>query len=139
MCSLRIFFLIVISLTDTNDSQDSRQRKVNHYFSCFPLPPAHEYAFNLSRFLPLLFNQSICNYRTDSWWDLFSLEICILLGFSSMQLSRSYWLSSFKVTLWEFELISNYHRSTTKRPASPTDLNTTSHHCLSITPTQPYT
>ena len=26
-----------------------------------------------------------------------------------MQLIRNYWLSYFKVTLWEFELISNYH------------------------------
>ena len=36
------------------------------------------------RFLPLLFNQSICTYQTDSWWDLFSLEICILFAFSLM-------------------------------------------------------
>ena len=47
------FFQLVISLTDTSDSQDSRERGVNHYFSCFPLPPAHKYAFNSSRFLPL--------------------------------------------------------------------------------------
>ena len=113
-------------------------RIVNHYFSCVLLLPACEYTFNSSRFVPLIFNQSICNYWTDSWWDLFSLQICILLGFSLMQLSRSYWLSYFKVTLWEFELISNYHLSTTKRTTYPTDINTTSHHCLYVTPTQPY-
>ena len=119
LCSIHIFslffFLFVISLTDTNDSQYSRKRRVNHYFSCFPLPPAHEYAFNSSRFLPLLFNRSICNYRTNSRWWQISLEICILLGFSWMQLRRSYWY--LKVTLWEFELIPNYHLSTTKRTA----------------------
>ena len=76
------FFLLGISLIDTNDSQDSRERRVNHYFSCFPLAPGYEYAFNSSRFLPLFFNRSICNYRTDNWWDLLSLEICILLGCS---------------------------------------------------------
>ena len=31
-----------------------------------------------------------------------------------MQLSRSYWLWQFKVTLWGFEFISNYHLSITK-------------------------
>ena len=98
------FFLLRISLTDTNDSQDSSERGVNHYF-CVPLPSAHEYAFNSSRFLPLCFNRSIYNYWTDSWWDLLSLEICILLGFSRMQLSRSYWLSYFKMT---FENLSSY-------------------------------
>ena len=36
------------------------------------------------QFLPLLFNQSICTYQTDSWWDLFSLEICISFAFSLM-------------------------------------------------------
>ena len=103
------FFLLLICLTNTNDSQDSRERRVNHYFSCVLLLPAREYTFNSSRFVPLIFNQSICNYWADSWWDLFSLQICILLGFSLMQLSRSYGLSYFKVTLWEFELISNYY------------------------------
>ena len=63
------------------DSQDSREQWGNHYFSCFPLPPAHEYSFSSSRVLPLLFNRSICNYQTDSWWDLIYLEhfICIFI------------------------------------------------------------
>ena len=55
--------------------------------------------------------------QMDSWWDLFSLEIWILFTFSLTQLSRSYWLSHFKVALWGFELISNYHPSITKRTA----------------------
>ena len=119
LCCIRIFFfffsflsLLVFSLTATNDSQDSRDGRGNHSFSCFPLPPAHEHSFSSSRFLPLLFNQSICNYQTDSWWDFFSLEICILFPISLMQLSRSW---HFKVTLWGFELILNYQPSITKR------------------------
>ena len=55
--------------------------------------------------------------QMDSRWDLFSLEIWILFTFSLMQLSWSYWLSHFKVALWGFELISNYHPSITKRTA----------------------
>ena len=62
-----------------------------------------------------LFFVSICNCETDSWWDFFSLEICILFAFSLIQSSRSYWLTHFKVTLWGFELISNYRSSITKR------------------------
>ena len=114
-----IFFLLisVFSLTDTNDSQDSREQRGNHYSSCFPLPLAHECSFSSSRFLPFFFNRSVWNYQIDCWWDLFSLEICILFAFSLRQISRSYWLSHFKVTLWGFELISNYHPSITKRTA----------------------
>ena len=33
-------------------------------FLCFPLPPANEHSFNSSRFLPLIFTRSICNYQT---------------------------------------------------------------------------
>ena len=82
---------------------------------CFPLPPAHEHSFSSSRFLPLLFNRTIGNYQTDSWWGLFSLEICILFAFSLMQLSRSYWLWHFKVALWGFKFIWHYHPSITER------------------------
>ena len=101
-----LLFLSVFSLRDTNGLEDSRERRGNH-FSCFPLLPGHEYSFGSSKFLPLLFNRCICNYQSDSWWDIFYLWVDIL--FSLLQLSRSYWLSYFKVTLWEFELISNYH------------------------------
>ena len=74
--SIRIFFhsfflffflfLFAFSLTDTNDSKDSRDEKGNHYFSCIPLPPVHIHSLSSSRFLPLVFNQSICNYQTYS-------------------------------------------------------------------------
>ena len=45
---LSFFFLFqsVLSLTGTNNSQDSRKGRGNHYFSCFPLPPAHEHSFS---------------------------------------------------------------------------------------------
>ena len=96
----------------------------------FPLPLAHEYSFSFSRFPPLLFNRSICNCQTDSWW-------VVLFGFSLTQLSRSYKVLHFKVILCGFELTSNYHPSITKRTAWPTDSDTPSHHCLSIIPTNP--
>ena len=123
-CVLSVFFFLsfnlflsIFSLTDTNDYHDSREWRGNHYFSCFLLPPAYEYSFSSSRFLPLLFNRFICYYETDTWCDLFSLEICILFAFSLMQLSRGYWLWHFKLALWGFELISNHHLSITKRTA----------------------
>ena len=111
--SFFFLFLSLFSLTDANNSQDSRKGRGNHHFSCSQLPPAHDHSFIKSRFLPLLFNRSICNYQTDTWWDLFSLGICILSAFSLIQYSRSRSLH-FKVTLWGFELTSNYHPSVTK-------------------------
>ena len=94
--------------------------------------------FSSSRFLQLLFNRSFCNYQTDSWWDLFSLEICILFAFLLKQFNRSYWLWHFKATLRGFELISNYRPSIAKRTPWLAETGTPSHHCLSIPPTQPY-
>ena len=58
-------FLSVFSLTDTNDSQDRRDGRGNHYFSCSLLPPTNEHSFNSSRYLALIFTRSICNYQTD--------------------------------------------------------------------------
>ena len=114
LSSFFFLFMSLFSLTGTSNSQDSREGRGNHYFSWFPQPPAHKHSFNSSRFLPLLFNRSICNYQTDSWWGPFSLEISILFAFSLVQLSWTYWLWHFKATLWGFELISNYHLSITQ-------------------------
>ena len=62
-----------------------------------------------------------------------------------MQLSRSYWLWYFRtlsgycqVTLSGCELMPNYHFSITKQTPQPTESDTPCHHCLPITPTQPY-
>ena len=112
---LFFLFLSLFSLKYIFDSQDSREQRGNHYFSCFSFPTAHEYSFGSMRCLTLILNRSICDYQSDSWWDMFSVEICIF--FSLMQSSRSYWLSYFKVTLWEFELISNYPPSITNPTA----------------------
>ena len=71
--SLSFIFLSVFSVTDTNDSQHSREGRRNDYF-CFSLPPGHEHSFSSSRFLPLLSNWSLYNYQTNSWWDLFFLR-----------------------------------------------------------------
>ena len=64
----------MFSLTDTNDSRDNRGGRGSHYFSCFLFPSAHEHSYSSSRFLPVLFSRSICNYQTDSWWDMFFLR-----------------------------------------------------------------
>ena len=89
-------------------------------------------------FYHFFFIDLFCNYQSDSWWDMFYLEICILFAFSLMQLSRSYWLSYFKVTLWESELIQTFTLPLQSKRLKPTCVNTPSPHCLSITPTQPY-
>ena len=68
-------------------------------------------------FYHFFFLDLFCNHQSNSWWDMFYWQICILFAFSLIQLSRSYWLSYFKVTLWESELISNYHPSITKQTA----------------------
>ena len=138
------FFLVFFSFS-VGIFLDRHQRFIrwngrgNNYFSCFPLPATNKHSFNSPRFLlPLVFTRSICNFQTDSWWDLFSLDICILFAFLWMQLSRSYWLWHFKVTLWGFEFISNYHPSITKWTPLQTEIYTRTHHCLSVIPTQPY-
>ena len=63
--SSSFLFLSVFFLTDNSDSYDSRNRRENHS----------------SRFLPLSFTRSICNYQSDSWWDLFYLDIFVLFAF----------------------------------------------------------
>ena len=75
LCSIRIFFFLFLFFFCSfsigfffdryYDSQDCREERGNHCSSCFPLSPAHEYSLSSSRLLPLLFNRSICNYKTD--------------------------------------------------------------------------
>ena len=119
LCSIRIFSLFFFFFYRYFPWQTLTihwmGRRGNNYFSCFPLSPANEHSFNSSIFLPLIFTRSICNYQTDSWWGFFSLDICILFAFLWIQLSRSYWLWHYKVALWGFEFISNYHFSATKQ------------------------
>ena len=81
----------------------------NNYFFCFSRPPANEHSFSSSRFLPLIFIRSICNYQTDSWWDLFSLDICILFAFLWMQLNRSLTFQSDIVRIWVHMKLSPFY------------------------------
>ena len=93
---LFFLFLLVFSSTGTNGSQNSREERRNHCFSCFPLPPAHEHSFSSLRFLPLL---------------LFSLEISIfidanksellILTFQSHAIRSSYRRCSVKKVFFE--------------------------------------
>ena len=108
------YLLFLFFLVDTSDSKGSREERGNHCFLLFH--------FHLLTTIHLvhrdfyhLFIISICNYQTDSWWDFFTFGICIFFAFSLTQLSRSYWLWQFKVTLWGFKFISNLHPSITKR------------------------
>ena len=39
-----VFFLSVLSFTDTDNSQDSRGREGTFLYSTLPLPPAHEHS-----------------------------------------------------------------------------------------------
>ena len=39
----RTFFSIRVFFTDTDDSQDSREREGTIFYSTLPLPPAHEH------------------------------------------------------------------------------------------------
>ena len=106
-------------------------------FYFHPLTNSHLVHRDFNHF-STFFPRSICNNQTDSWWHLFSLEICILFEFLLMLISGSYWLCHFKVTLWGFELISNYYLSITKQMPEPTEIYTLRYHCLSITATQLY-
>ena len=97
LSSSSFLFLSVYSLTDINESQDSWEQRENYCFSCFLLPPAHEYSLSSSRFLPLLFNRSIYNYQTDSWWV--SLEICIFIDVIKSEL-LIFTFQSDNVRIW---------------------------------------
>ena len=107
LCSIRIFFSFFLSsflsfsigiFFDKHKRFTGLQgRERELLFFLFTTSTHSWHSFSSSWFLPLLFNRSICNYQTDSWWELFSLEIFILFTFSMMQVSWSYWLWHFKV------------------------------------------
>ena len=42
--NLILFFLLGLSFTDTDDSQDSRGREGTIFYSTLPLPPTHEHS-----------------------------------------------------------------------------------------------
>ena len=94
LCSFFSFYIVIFLAFHTHTH--------THTNTC-------EHSFSSSRFVPLHFDQFICNNQTDSWWGLFSLEICNLFTFSLMQLSRSYWLWHSK---WHYEDLSSYQTTT---------------------------
>ena len=94
LCSFFSFYIVIFLAFHTHTHTHTNTR---------------EHSFSSSRFVPLHFDQFICNNQTDSWWGLFSLEICNLFTFSLMQLSRSYWLWHSK---WHYEDLSSYQTTT---------------------------
>ena len=94
LCSFFSFYIVIFLAFHTHTHTHTNTR---------------EHSFSSSRFVPLHCDQFICNNQTDSWWGLFSLEICNLFTFSLMQLSRSYWLWHSK---WHYEDLSSYQTTT---------------------------
>ena len=133
-----LLFLLVISLTGTDDSLHRREGRGNHYFSCFLFPSANKHLFSSSRFQPLLhfflLNLFVIT-RPMAGDTCFPMRFAFLL----MQLTQSHRLWHFKMIFWEFELISTYHSSITRWKPLTTEIYTLRHHCLSIraTPTYP--
>ena len=123
VCNLSVVFFLFPSSFSlflsvcfyTNDSLDSRERRGNHYFSSFQPPPANKLSISSLRFLPLFLPKLIVIPRLIAYETCFPGRFAFFLAFLLMQLRRSYWLWHFKVTLWGFELISNYHPSIAKR------------------------
>ena len=99
-------FLLAFFLADTNDSEHSRHVKENDCFVCFLLPPAHKHSFRSSKFLPLLFSQSISNYQADSWWDFFSSEFRILFLFFTDAIKLG--VTDFDISKWHCEALRSY-------------------------------
>ena len=99
-------FLLAFFLADTTDSEHSRHVKENDCFVCFLLPPAHKHSFRSSKFLPLLFSQSISNYQADSWWDFFSSEFRILFLFFTDAIKLG--VTDFDISKWHCEALRSY-------------------------------
>ena len=71
------FFLSGFSFTDTNDSQDSREREGTLFYSAQPLPPAHEYWDN---------------YLQLCMWDDYHVFLIATLVFTRLLLNEIYYL-----------------------------------------------
>ena len=90
---LKSFFFIRFSFTDTDDSQDSREREGAIFYSTLPLPPAHEHSdiylqlcmwddYHIFLIAPLVFTRllldeifTLSNYHLIDWW----CEVCFSL------------------------------------------------------------
>ena len=74
LCSIGIFFLSFFFFSITIGIFLDRLERFIGWQGRVRESPANEHSVISSRFIPLLFTRSICNYQTDSWWDLFSLK-----------------------------------------------------------------
>ena len=77
------FFPTGFSLTDTDDSQDSKGRQETIFYFTLPLPSAHEHSEIYLQlcmwWLSRIFNRNSCAYQTATRWDLPPYWITILL------------------------------------------------------------
>ena len=85
VCVLSVLSLSSFSIRNFFNKHDSQIGGNGEWVIIFLVFHFHPLtnAFNSSRFLTRLSNRCIYNYWTDSWRDLFSLEICILFGIKS--------------------------------------------------------
>ena len=74
------FFSIWVFFTDTDDSQDSREREETIFYSSLPLPPRtlrNLFATLHLRWLSRIFNRNACVFQTATRWDLPPYRITI--------------------------------------------------------------
>ena len=80
----KFFFLSGFSFTDTDDSQDNREREESIFYSTLPLPPTHEYSDVYLQLCMwddyhIMFNRIACVYHTATRWVLPPYRITIWL------------------------------------------------------------
>ena len=83
---MSVFFLSGFYFTDTDNSQDSRGREENIFYSTLPLPPsAHQYldiyfATLHVTWLSYISNHTACIYQVAPRWDLppYWVTICMI-------------------------------------------------------------
>ena len=77
------FFLSGFSFTDTDNSQNSRGRKRNLFYSTLPLTPAHEHSDIYVQLCTWgdshIFSCNACIYQTATQWDLPPYQITVWL------------------------------------------------------------
>ena len=80
---LFFIFLSGFSFTDTDDSQDSRERDETIFYYTIPLTPTHKHSDIYLHFCMWddyhVFNRIACNYQAATWWYLPLYRITIWL------------------------------------------------------------
>ena len=80
---LKSFFFIRFSFTDTDDSQDSREREGAIFYSTLPLPPAHEHSDI---------------YLQLCMWDDYHIFLSATLVFTRLLLVEIF--PPYRITIW---------------------------------------